>query len=74
MSNGQFKPDGKWDKDMKTLFYNYIGDAPTIKNENFFATNGRTITMYKLWEKKVKSGEDKVIKNNARDIIKRLSM
>ncbi len=74
MSNGQFKPDGKWDKDMKTLFYNYIGDAPTIKNENFFATNGRTITMYKLWEKKVKSGEDKVIKNNAKEIIKRLSM
>ncbi len=77
MSKGQFKPDGKWDKDIKTLFYNYIGTAPIIESKgakkNVFAVNGRTIQMYKLWQQKVKNNEDKKIEKDAKEIINTLS-
>jgi deoxyribodipyrimidine photolyase-related protein len=77
MSKGQFKPDGKWDKDIKTLFYNYIGTAPSVESKgekkNVFAVNGRTIQMYNLWQKKVRNNEDKKIEKDAKEIINRLS-
>jgi deoxyribodipyrimidine photolyase-related protein len=77
MSNGQFKRDGKWDVDFKTLFYNYIATAPIInfkgKKVNYFATNGRIAQMYYLWKKKESSGEDKKILSDAKAIMSRLS-
>ena len=73
MSGGRYKKDGVWDVDMKTLFYNFIATAPTITKDgdkyNYFETNGRTIQMYRLWERK--TGEEKrAIKRNAKEIIK----
>ena len=77
MANGQFKKDGIWDEDMKTLFYNYIGTAPKkeYKGEykNYFEINGRVKQMYMLWNKKVKDGTSKTILENGRKILERLS-
>ena len=77
MSNGQFKRDGKWDVDFKTLFYNYIATAPIVnwkgRKVNYFATNGRIAQMYYLWKKKEESGEDKKILKDAKTVMNRLS-
>jgi deoxyribodipyrimidine photolyase-related protein len=73
MSNGEYKKDGKWDTDMDTLFYNYIGTAPMVsygksKKINYFDANPRTKLMYRLWVKKIESGESKKILENASNI------
>lgn len=73
MSGGRYKKDGVWDVHIKTLFYNYIATAPLIQKDgdkyNYFETNGRTIQMYRLWERKSEE-EKRDIKKTARDIIK----
>jgi deoxyribodipyrimidine photolyase-related protein len=73
MSGGRYKKDGLWDVDMKTLFYNFIATAPIITKDgdkyNYFETNGRTIQMYRLWERKTDE-EKRAIKRNAKEIIK----
>jgi deoxyribodipyrimidine photolyase-related protein len=68
MSNGRFKRDGKWDLDWTDLYYAYIGD-----HQDVFSKNGRTIQMWRLWNKKT-ADEKRRIHQRFIDISKSLDV
>lgn len=81
MSNGQFKKDGIWDRDLRILFYNYIATSPKVnfivsgktKKMNYFYTNRRTRLMYYGWVKKEGTSEGRKIIEDAKKIFAKLT-
>jgi deoxyribodipyrimidine photolyase-related protein len=67
-----WKADGRWDVDWRTLYYNFIGTLRLPNGDYYFAKNRRTAIAWRNWER-LGVEEQRAIMARGKEIIGRLT-